>query len=110
MATLLETLTSVVPAERNIYTAKSKPRQYCTFMRVLEQAALSADDEEKSTQRIWRVTLFSKGDYEATLTALKTALKAAGYYVNSIDAEQLDEETGYTFIPLNIEELIESEV
>ena len=44
METLLETLTSVVPAERNIYTAKSKPRQYCTFMRVLEQAALSADD------------------------------------------------------------------
>ena len=46
----------------------------------------------------------SKGDYEATLTALKTALKAAGYYVNSIDAEQLDEETGYTFIPLTIPE------
>ena len=107
---LKDTLESVIPAERNIFTAKTKPRQYCTFMRVLEQAAVSADDEEKATQIIWRVTLFSKGDYEATLTALKRALKAAGYYVNSIDAEQLDEETGYTFIPLTIEQLIESEV
>lgn len=107
---LKDTLESVIPAERNIFTAKTKPRQYCTFMRVLEQAAVSADDEEKITQIIWRVTLFSKGDYEATLTALKRVLKAAGCYVNSIDAEQLDEETGYTFIPLTIEQLIESEV
>lgn len=107
---LKDTLESVVPAERNIFTAKSKPRQYCTFMRVLEQPAVSADDEEKATQLIWRVTLFSKGDYEATLTALKKELKAAGYYVNSIDAEQHDEETGYTFIPITIEQLIESEV
>lgn len=107
---LKDTLESVVPAERNIYTAKSKPRQYCTFMRVLEQAAVSADDEEKATQLIWRITLFSKGDYEATLTELKIALKEAGYYVSSIDAEQYDEETGYTYIPITVEQLIESEV
>lgn len=53
------------------------------------------------------VTLFHKGDFEAQLDKTKEVLKAAGVYINSIDAESYETETGYWLVPITVEILKE---
>ena len=78
-----------------------------TFLRLLGTPALNADDEEKDSREMYRVTLFHKGDFEAQLDKTKEILKAAGVYINSIDAESYEVETGYWLVPITIEILKE---
>ena len=52
-------------------------------------------------------TLFHKGDFEAQLDKTKEVLKAAGVYINSIDAESYETETGYWLVPITVEILKE---
>ena len=104
---LQEILAAILPTERLVYTGKNKPRTYCTFQRVLEQTAQSADDEPKLTDATYRVTLYNKGDYESVLAKIKTALRANGYYINSIDGENYETDTGYYQVPITIQLLSE---
>lgn len=48
-----------------------------------------------------------KGDFEAQLDKTKEVLKAAGVYINSIDAESYETETGYWLVPITVEILKE---
>lgn len=96
-----------LPAQRGVYTGKKKPAAYYTFLRLLKGAALCADDIESSGRELYRVTLFYKGDFEAQLAKTLEVLKAAGYYINSVDAESYENETGYWVVPITIEELKE---
>lgn len=108
MGSLKEVLESAgLPAQRGVYTGKKKPAAYYTFLRLLKNAALSADDEEKTGKELYRVTLFHKGDFEAQLKKTLETLKAAGYYINSVDNESYETETGYWLVPITIEELKE---
>lgn len=108
MGSLKEVLESAgLPAQRGVYTGKKKPEAYYTFLRLLKNAALSADDEEKTGKELYRVTLFHKGDFEAQLKKTLETLKAAGYYINSVDNESYETETGYWLVPITIEELKE---
>lgn len=108
MAGIKETLEAIAPAERYIFTGKEKPRKYFTFQTILSQTALSADDEEKLGQSTYRVTFFSKDDYEADLAKTITALKAAGYYIQSSnEGENYETETGYWVVPITIQLLKE---
>lgn len=77
-----------LPAQRGVYTGRDKPDAYYTFLRLLGTPAVNADDEEKERREMYRVTLFHKGDFEAQLDKTKEVLKAAGVYINSIDAER----------------------
>lgn len=77
-----------LPAQRGVYTGRDKPDAYYTFLRLLGTPAVNADDEEKERREMYRVTLFHKGDFEARLDKTKEVLKAAGVYINSIDAER----------------------
>lgn len=72
-----------------------------------ELMCLNADDEEKERREMYRVTLFHKGDFEAQLDKTKEVLKAAGVYINSIDAESYETETGYWLVPITVEILKE---
>ena len=83
-----------LPAQRGVYTGRDKPDAYYTFLRLLGTPAVNADDEEKERREMYRVTLFHKGDFEAQLDKTKEVLKAAGVYINSIDAESYETETG----------------
>lgn len=103
MSSLKEILTAIVPTERLIYSAKNKPQTYCTFQHVLSKSAQNADDEQKLIGATYRVTLFSKNDYESVLAQITTALKTNGYYINSIDGEDYETDTGYYKIPLTIQ-------
>ena len=78
-----------------------------TFLRLLGTPAVNADDEEKERREMYRVTLFHKGDFEAQLDKTKEVLKAAGVYINSIDAESYETETGYWLVPITVEILKE---
>lgn len=108
MGSLKEVLESAgLPAQRGVYTEKKKPAAYYTFLRLLKSGAVSADDEEKTGKELYRVTLFHKGDFEAQLEKTLKVLKAAGYYINSVDNESYETETGYWLVPITIEELKE---
>ena len=89
------------------YTGRDKPDAYYTFLRLLGTPAVNADDEEKERREMYRVTLFHKGDFEAQLDKTKEVLKAAGVYINSIDAESYETETGYWLVPITVEILKE---
>lgn len=108
MGSLKEVLESAgLPAQRGVFTGKKKPQAYYTFLRLLKNAAVSADDEEKAGKELYRVTLFHKGDFEAQLEKTLETLKAAGYYINGVDNENYETETGYWLVPITIEILKE---
>ena len=90
-----------LPAQRGVFTGKKK--------RLLGTAAVNADDDESDGKEMYRVTLISKVDFEAQLEKTKEALKAAGFYINSVDMESYETETGYWLVPITIEYLKECE-
>lgn len=103
---LQEILQKILPAQRLVYTAKQKPRAYCTFQRVTSTAALNADDQQKLEKITYRVTVFCKGNYEAYIRKIKDALTEAGYYINSTDGENYEQETGYYMCPLTVQTIV----
>ena len=108
MGTIKEVLESAgLPVERGVFTGKKKPTAYYTFLRLLKGAAASADDKEVAGRELYRVTLFHKGDFEAQLNKTLEVLTAAGAYINSVDAETKESDTGYWVVPITIELLKE---
>lgn len=104
MSSLKEILESAgLPAQRGVYTGKDKPKAYYTFLRLLKNAAVNADDKESGSKEMYRVTLFYKGDFETQLTKTLEVLRAEGAYINSVDAESYETETGYWLVPITIE-------
>ena len=108
MDSLKELLESAgLPAQRGVYTGKKKPEAYYTFLRLLKNGAVNADDETAAERELYRVTLFYKGDFEAQLAKTLEVLRTAGVYINSVDAEYYETETGYWVVPITIEILKE---
>lgn len=108
MDSIKEVLESAgLPAQRGVYTGKKKPEAYYTFLRLLKNGAVSADDKAAAERELYRVTLFHKGDFEAQLEKTLEVLRAAGAYINSVDAEYYETETGYWIVPVTIELLKE---
>ena len=96
-----------LPAQRGAYTGKKKPAAYYTFLRIMKNAAVNADDKRQGSREMYRVTLFSKADFEEQLEKTLEILEAAGYYINSVDTEEFETETGYWYVPITIEILKE---
>ena len=108
MDSLKEILESAgLPAQRGGYSGKEKPAAYYTYLRITKGAAVRADDHESCGRELYRVTLFHKGNFEAQLNKTLEVLRAAGFYINSVDTEYLDTETGYWEIPITFEILKE---
>ena len=108
MSSIKEILESAgLPAQRGVYTGRCKPKAYYTFLRLNGGAAVSADDTESESKEMYRVTLFHKGDYEAQLNKTLEVLRAADFYINSVDMESYETETGYWLVPITIEILKE---
>lgn len=96
-----------MPVQRGVYTGKQKPKAYLTFLRLSQGSVLNADDEESSSKELYRITLICKGDFEEKLKKTLEVMKAAGYYINGVDPEQYETETGYWIVPITIEILKE---
>lgn len=108
MSSLKEILESAgLPAQRGVYTGRCKPKGYYTFLRLLGDAVVNADDTESESREMYRVTLFYKGDFEAQLNKTLEVLRAADVYINSVDTEDYETETGYWLVPITIEILKE---
>ena len=103
MASIKELLTPLLPTERGVYTGRDKPGQYCTFTRIMGSAVLRADDTQQVGQETFRVTLYSKRDFEKMLQKSINTLEAAGYYINSQDGENYETDTGYWQVPITIQ-------
>lgn len=108
MSSIKEILESAgLPAQRGVYTGKTKPKAYYTFLRLLGTTAVNADDTESESKEMYRITFFYKGDFEAQLNKTLEVLRAADIYINSVDAESYETETGYWLVPITIEILKE---
>ena len=70
-------------------------------------AMIMPDDKEAAGKEMYRVTLFHKGDFEVQLNKTLEVLTAAGAYINSVDAETKENDTGYWIVPITIELLKE---
>ena len=59
MGSIKEVLESAgLPVQRGIYTGKKKPEAYYTFLRIMKNAAVCADDARDGDMEMYRVTLF----------------------------------------------------
>ena len=104
MCSIKEVIESAgLPAERGVYTGKKKPAVYCTFLRLNIGSELWAVDKNCGDRELYRVTLFCKGNFEKSLKLLTEKMEAAGFYINGVDTEHYETETGYWLIPVTIE-------
>lgn len=108
MKSIKEVLESAgLPAQRGVYNGRDKPKAYYTFLRLMVSSAINANDAECGRKEMYRVTLFHKGDFEKQLEKTLEALRAAGAYINSVDTESYETETGYWLVPITVEILKE---
>lgn len=94
---------SGLPAERGIYSGRDRPDGYYTFVRMMRNAYIMADDEEKGCRELYRINLFYRGDFEEQLKKTLDLLKKPDIYINSVDEEIYETDTGYWMVPINIE-------
>lgn len=102
MQTLQELLERIAPTQRVLFNKKNKPDTYITFQSIVE-TGVYADDLEQLVEGTFRVTLFTKTDYTTKKQQIKDALVAAGYYINSVDGEDYETDTGYFKLPITIQ-------
>ena len=74
-----------VPVERLKYGGKAAC--FIVYQLVVGRDTFFSDDEEGAQEFTYQVHVYSKTDYIDILQRLKTALKAAGFYAITIDAE-----------------------
>ena len=89
-----------VPVERLKYGGKAAC--FIVYQLVVGRATFFSDDEEGAQEFTYQVHVYSKTDYIDILQRLKTALKAAGFYAITIDAETYEQDTGYYHVPVEI--------
>ena len=89
-----------VPVERLKYGGKAAC--FIVYQLVVGRDTFFSDDEESAQEFTYQVHVYSKTDYIDILQRLKTALKAAGFYAITIDAETYEQDTGYYHVPVEI--------
>lgn len=89
-----------VPVERLKYGGKAAC--FIVYQLVVGRDTFFSDDEEGAQEFTYQVHVYSKTDYIDILQRLKTALKAAGFYAITIDAETYEQVTGYYHVPVEI--------
>ena len=87
-----------VPVERLKYGGKAAC--FIVYQLVVGRDTFFSDDEEGAQEFTYQVHVYSKTDYIDILQRLKTALKAAGFYAITIDAETYEQDTGYYHVPV----------
>lgn len=99
-AHLQKTLASLgVPVERLRFTGKADT--YLTWRTISGNERNFADDENEEYEHFYRIDLFSRENYVEKLVELREALKTAGFYGTSVNAEQYEKDTKYYHASLN---------
>jgi hypothetical protein len=82
-------------AFRKVGEGKAAPRVYLTYQLIYGAGTAFADDDTEATESTWRVDLYSKDNYAATIPQIVRTLKAAEFYGVTVEAEQYEADTGY---------------
>jgi hypothetical protein len=93
-------------AFRKIAEGKTAPKAYLTYQLTLGAGTAYADDDNEATETTWRVDLFSKENYAATIPSVIQTLKAAAFYGVLVEAEQYEQDTGYYHVSFEAKYLI----
>jgi hypothetical protein len=89
-----------VPVARLKYTGRADC--FIVYQLVVGRGTFFSDDEEDAEEYTYQVHIYSKTDYFDLLQRLKAALKEAGFYGITIDAETFEQDTGYFHVPVEI--------
>lgn len=90
-----------LPVQRLLYTGTAKT--YITYQRILTHSTEFADDEGINEVNTYRVNLFSKGTYDNIIESIVEHLKAEGFEVLTIDAEDYENDTKLFHVPITIQ-------
>lgn len=88
------------PVERLVFTGNAPV--FFTYQFVLGADTAFADDESGAEEFLYRIDLYTKGDFFALLRRTKQALKAAGFYGITVDPEVYEQDTGYYHVPIEM--------
>lgn len=88
------------PVERLVFTGTAPV--FFTYQFVLGADTAFADDESGAEEFLYRIDLYTKGDFFALLRRTKQALKAAGFYGITVDPEIYEQDTGYYHVPIEM--------
>lgn len=94
------------PVARLYYKGKAVST-YFTYQLIMATPTAFADDDNTATESLWRVDLYSKGNYTTLLKDAIQSIKAAGFYGVSIEAEIYEQETGFYHVPIEAKFLME---
>ncbi|MCL2575721.1 MAG: hypothetical protein FWE33_04735 [Defluviitaleaceae bacterium] len=75
---------------------------YFTFQIISGDERAFADDDGNAYEHFYRVDLFSRKNYNTLLGNMKKALKNAGFYGISVNAEIWEKDTGYYHVSLDV--------
>jgi hypothetical protein len=92
-------LTLGVPVERLRYRGRADA--FITFQIITGQEAAFADDEGTDYEYHYGADIYSRGDYNTILQQTKLALKAAGFYGITVNAEIFEETTHFYHVPID---------
>jgi len=79
-------------------SGKPAPDVYLTYQLIFGENSLLADDGDEGMQSVWRVYLYSRINYMDIVKKVVRALKKAGFYGVTLEAEQYERDTGYYHI------------
>ena len=88
-----------VPVERLKFSGAADT--YIIFHLINADESEHADDEPLTHEHQYRIDFYAKGNYTALVRQARKALRAAGFYDNSVNAEFFESSTGYNRISLN---------
>ena len=82
-----------VPVQRIFFDGKADT--FIVFMLLGDDEPNHADDEAVSLEHQYRASIFSKDNYTELLASARKALKAAGFYGFTVNAEMYESDTKY---------------
>jgi len=88
-----------VPVERVKFSGEADT--FIIFQIIYVQESEHADDTVTANEHLYRVDIFSKSNYMTLLKQAKQALRAAGFYGISVNAEFYENSTGFYRVSLD---------
>lgn len=88
-----------VPVQRLTYSGSAET--FITYQCITSTETAFADDDNEAEEFLYRVDIFSRRDYIALLRQTKRALKLAGFYGVTIEAELYENDTRFFHVPIN---------
>ncbi len=86
------------PVERLRFTKEAET--FITFQLILAKDAAFADDESTAKEYLYRADIYSRSDYIGLVRQAERALKAAGFYGVTVNAEVYESGTRYYHVPI----------